>query len=226
MPPLLRATADDAVRDAVRRAGPDADVLAHARWEHDDGPTGGRVRDPRLAEDVDDFRGRAEAALDPDLRAVLRPPVATVTSPSLKVTDGSVLRTSSSLPRRRRRCGPTGHLDRRRRRPAPNPGRRRTSTSRYNGPPWTVQIGLSEADAAALGVGPGDRIPLGTSSARGNVRVSGVFRAADAADPAWRLAPWLLHPVAGTDGAGTTRLAGLLSPDSLPDARLAFAATS
>ena len=27
-----------------------------------------------------------------------------------------------------------------------------------------------------------------------NVRVSGIFRAADSADPAWRLAPWLLRP--------------------------------
>lgn len=221
-PPLLRAAADDAVRDAAREAGRDADVLAHARWEYDDGP-GGRVRDPRLADDVDNFRKRAKLDLDPGLAAVLRPPVATVSSPTLKVTDGSLLRTfqlgylvDEQGPASATRVtwiagGP------------PEPSADGDVTVPYNGPPWQVQVGLSEVDAAALGLRPGDRIPLADQYRRvKNVRVSGIFRATDSADPAWRLAPWLLRPVAGADGVGTTRLGGLLSPDSLPDARLAF----
>lgn len=222
-PPLLRAAADDAVRDAARAAGRDADVLAHARWEYDDG-LGGRVRAPHLAEDMDNFRDRAKLDLDPALAAVLRPPVATVTGPTLKITDGSLLRTFqltylldehgpySAAPRVTWVAGgpPRSTVD-------------GDVTVPHNGPPWPVQVGLSEVDAAALGLRPGDRIPLVDQYKRvKNVQVSGIFRATDSADPTWRLAPWLLRPVAGADGVGTTRLGGLLSPDSLPDARLAF----
>ncbi|GIJ60722.1 FtsX-like permease family protein [Virgisporangium aurantiacum] len=220
-PPLLRATADDAVRDAVRRAGPTADVLTHARWIPDDAPGGGRTRVPDLAEDVDEFRRRAENALTPDLRRVLRPPTTIVSSPTLRITDGSQLRTfqlnyladargaASATAVTWVAGGP------------PRPSVTRDATMSYDAPPWPVQVGLSEADAAALGVGPGDRIPLVDEQKREkHVEVSGVFRPDDG--PGWRLAPWLLHPVSGSDGVGTTRLGGLLSPDSLPDARLAF----
>ncbi|WP_213450396.1 FtsX-like permease family protein [Rhizomonospora bruguierae] len=223
-PPLLRAAADDAVRDAVRRAGGDADVLARGNWEPDDGPTGGRVRAPRLAEDLDDLRARAVNELDPALRAALRPPVALVTSDILKVTDGSVLRTFQlAYFADDRGPGSGPHVTW----IAGGPPRAAVpdaaAPAPYDGPPWPVQVGLSEADAEALRLRPGDRIPV--QDARRtvkDVRVSGIFRATDDADPAWRLAPWLLHPVVGADGVGSTRLAGLLSPDSLPDARLAF----
>ncbi|MDQ7904068.1 ABC transporter permease [Phytohabitans sp. ZYX-F-186] len=225
-PPLLRATADDAVRDAARTAGRDGDVLAHARWEYDDAPDGGRIRAPRLAEDVDDFRERATEALDPGLRAVLRPPVAVVTSPTLKVTEGTAPRTfrlaylvDGRGPHSQTRVTWVAGSP-----PAPSvPPERESLTVPYGGPPWPVQIGLSEVDAAELGVRPGDRIPLVDEFRRAkDVQVSGVFRAEDSGDPTWRLAPWLLRPVAGADGVGTTRLGGLLSPGSLPDARLAF----
>ncbi|GAA4620490.1 FtsX-like permease family protein [Actinoallomurus vinaceus] len=224
VPPLLRATADDAVQDAVRRAGHDADVLVHARWEPDDGPSGDRVRSPHLAEDVDDFRDRAKDALGPHLRAALRPPVATVTSSTLSITDGSVLRTFQ-LTYLATDHGSGPHVTW----IAGGPPRGAAAAVGgnaeipYQAPPWPVQVGLSEADAAALHVRPGARIPVEDDQKRvKNVQVSGVFRATDSADPAWRLAPWLLHPVSGEDGVGTTRLAGLLSRDSLPDARLAL----
>ncbi|MEW9552336.1 FtsX-like permease family protein [Nonomuraea sp. NPDC050783] len=217
MPPVLSATADAAVRDAVRRT--DGDLRVHARMEADDGPDGSRVRHPRLAEDVDDFRARAADELGPGLRAVLRPPVATVVSPTLKITDGSVLRTFQ-LAYVARDGGPevtwvAGG--------PPRPTAAATAEVPFGAPPWPVQVGLSEADAAALRLRPGARIPL--IDDRGNakeVRVSGVFRPRDGADPAWRSLPSLLSPVTGADGTGITRLAGLLSRDSLPDARLAF----
>ncbi|MEO3806004.1 FtsX-like permease family protein [Nonomuraea sp. B1E8] len=218
IPPLLSATADTAVRDAVRRNG--GDLQVHGRMEVDDGPNGSRVRHPRLAEGVDDFRARATDELGPGLRAALRPPVATVTSPTLKITDGSVLRTFQ-LAYVARDGGPdvtwiAGG--------PPRPTASVTATVPYGAPPWPVQVGLSEADAAALQLRPGARIPLADD--QGNVKkvqVSGIFRPRDSADPAWRLLPSLLGPVAGADGTGITRFAGLLSRDSLPDARLAFA---
>ncbi|MEV0830116.1 FtsX-like permease family protein [Nonomuraea rubra] len=217
VPPMLSATADAAVRDAVRRTG--ADLQVHARMEADDGPAGSRIRHPRLAEDVDDFRARATDELGPGLRAALRPPVTTVTSPTLKITDGSVLRTFQ-LAYLSRDGGPdvtwiAGD--------PPRPTASETAEVPYGAPPWPVQVGLSEADAAALQVRPGARIPLADD--QGNVKkvqVSGIFLPRDSADPAWRLLPSLLAPVTGAGGMGTTRFAGLLSRDSLPDARLAF----
>ncbi|WP_332107787.1 hypothetical protein [Phytohabitans flavus] len=192
-PPLLRAAADDAVQDAARTAGRNADVTAHARWPYDDAPGGGRARTPHLAADIEDFRDQAVGALDPGLRAVLGPPVAMVTSPTLKVTDGSLLRTfqlAYLLDERGAYSdtqvswiagGP----------PAPAvPSDDASVTAPYDGPPWPVQVGLSEADAAALDLGPGDRIPLADQYRRvKNVVVSGIFRATDSNDPTWRLAP-------------------------------------
>ncbi|GGM65677.1 ABC transporter permease [Dactylosporangium sucinum] len=217
VPPLLRDTADDAVRDAVATAG--AGLTVHALWERDDGPTRGRVRMPRLADDVDDLRTRAASQLGPELRSILQPPIAVVTSPVLNVTDGSVLRkfqltylAADDGPDVTWIAGapPAGTVDDNYEVP-------------YSAPPWTVQVGLSEPDAAALGLRPGDRIQLKDEQKTvKDVRVSGIYRPVDPADPAWRLVPALLGPVAGADGIGTTRFAGLLSRDSLPDARLAF----
>ncbi|MEN3612019.1 FtsX-like permease family protein [Plantactinospora sp. ZYX-F-223] len=226
VPPLIRATADDAVQQAVRRAGDDAAVRVHTRWEPDAGPRGGRVRDPYLAEAVGDLHGMARDELGPDLAAALRPSIASVTSSILKITDGSVQRTFqlSYLGNDPATGGGpdviwiAGGAPR----PAVPEADSRVEVL-YGGPPRPVQVGLSKADAEALGLGPGDRIPLVDQRKNEKyVQVSGVFEAADSGDPAWRLAPWLLRPVPGVDGVGSTRLAGLLSADSLPDARLAF----
>ncbi|GIJ76731.1 putative ABC transport system permease protein [Micromonospora phaseoli] len=221
VPALLRAAADNAVQDTVRRAGHDSNVLVHANWERDDGPTGGRFRISRLAEDVDDFRARATYTLGPDLDAALLPPIAVVHGPILNVTDGNLPRTFQLTYLAGDLEGPAvtwiaGS--------APGPAVPEQSIEiPYDGPPWPVQVGLSEADAAALNLGPGDRIPVQDGQGRDkDVRISGIYRPADSADPAWRLAPALLRPVPGADGVGTTRFAGLLSRESLPDARLAF----
>ncbi|MDG4830718.1 ABC transporter permease [Solwaraspora sp. WMMD1047] len=224
-PPLLRAVADEAVRAAVRDAAGEADVLAHANWLHDYG-YGGRVRDPRLADDVDDLRVRATEVLDPRLRDVLRPPAAVVTSPALNVTDGSLLRTfrltyladedgphSAAAVSWLAGAAPAASV------PPADSG----VTVPNSGPPWPVQVGLAEATATALGLRPGDRIPLADQQRNiKNVQISGIFRPVDETDPDWRLAPELLGPVTGGRGVTSTRLGGLLSPESLPDARLAF----
>ncbi|RAO28974.1 hypothetical protein ONO23_04738 [Micromonospora noduli] len=219
-PVLLRAAADKAVQDTVRRAGNDSNVLVRANWERDDGPTGGRVRMPSLAEDLDNFRARATSALGPDLDAALLPPLAAVNGPILTITDGSVPRTFQFTYLAGDLGGPdvtwvAGSP------PGPAVSDEYVETP-YDGPPWPVQVGLSEVDAAALDLGPGDRIPVRDGQGRDkDVRVSGIYRPANSADPAWRLAPALLRPVPGADGVGTTRFAGLLSRESLPDARLA-----
>ncbi|MEU1251129.1 FtsX-like permease family protein [Micromonospora arida] len=220
VPPLLRAAADKAVQDTVRDAGTDSNVLAHADWERDDGPTGGRVRMPNLAEEVDAFLARTTSALGPDLDAALLPPVTVVNGPILKITNGNAPRTFQFTFLAGDLGGPdvtwiAGSP------PGPAVSDQYVEVP-YDGPPWPVQIGLSEADAAALDLRPGDRIPVKDGQGPDkDVRVSGIYRPADSADPAWRLAPALLRPVPGADGVGTTRVAGLLSRESLPDARLA-----
>jgi putative ABC transport system permease protein len=212
--PLIRATADAAVQDAIRHS--EVDVRAHTQLERDD-VIGGRSRHPRLAEDVEDLREHAQYELTSELRAVLRPPVGMVTTPTLNVTDGSLLRTFRMM----YLSGPptvtwvAGG--------APKGTVEGAKLVPYNGPPWPVQVGLSEPVATALGLHPGDTIPLEDSRRNSkDVTVSGVFRPVDPEDPAWKLVPEMLRPIGGLGAMASTRLAGLLSPDSLPDARLAF----
>ncbi|MEU4237338.1 FtsX-like permease family protein [Actinoplanes sp. NPDC026619] len=220
VPPLMRTTADQAAREAIRRAGTDAAVQVQARWEDDYGPNGGRLRSPALAEDVDDFRTRAEDALDPGLRAVLKPPVTTVSAVTLQVTDGSVQRHFQVDYVQNDHGGPAvtwviGH--------APAGTVTGGVEIPLNGPKWEVQVGLSEVEAAALKLRPGDHVPVQDDLRTPyNVLVSGIFRPVDPADPAWLTVPWVLGPVADVDGAGSTRLGGLMTADSLPDGRLAF----
>ncbi|WP_435206590.1 FtsX-like permease family protein [Micromonospora sp. bgisy143] len=220
VPVLLRAAADQTVQDTVRHAGHDANVIAHADWERDDGPTGGRVRMADLAKGVDDFRVRATYALGRDLDDALLAPIAVVDGPVLTVTEGNAPRTFQFSYLADDAGGPevtwiAGNA------PAAAVPDDYVEAP-YQGPPWPVQVGISETDAAALGLGPGDRIPAKDSRGRGkDLRISGIWRPTDTSDPAWRLAPALLRPLPGADGVGITRFAGLLSRDSLPDARLA-----
>ncbi|MFI5954812.1 FtsX-like permease family protein [Cryptosporangium sp. NPDC051539] len=220
VPPMLRTTADEAARDAIRRAGPDATVQVDARWPDDYGPTGGRVRDDDLADDVDLIRKQALQALDPSLQKALEPPVTTVTGTSLVVTDGSIQRRFQLNYVQNVNGGPAVTWVSGR---APGGTAKGDPEVSYDAPPWEVQVGLSEAEAAQLKLGPGDHVPVEDEQRnKYNVLVSGIFRPVDREDPAWRLVPWVLQPVPGLDGAGSTRLGGLLTAESLPDARLAL----
>ncbi|WP_430785303.1 FtsX-like permease family protein [Actinoplanes sp. G11-F43] len=217
VPVVSRETADAAVRDAVRQAGPAADTVVSSGWEPDYG-LGGRFRMPRLADDMDDMTARALDELGEQLRPVMRPPVASVIGPTLKVSDGSAGRTlrmaylsSGEGPGVDWISGAAPEATEEGQREIPE-----TSS-------WRVHIGLSETAATAMGVRAGAVLKINDDrgSAK-NVKVSGVFRPTDPADPAWRIAPWLLEPAASLDGRGTTRFGGLLTAASLPDARLAF----
>ncbi|SDT02575.1 FtsX-like permease family protein [Actinoplanes derwentensis] len=219
IPVLAGDTADAAVRDAVRRAGPAADTTVQARWEPDYGMTG-RLRMPRLADDIADLRARSSDELGPALRPVMLPPVSSVITPTLKITDGSVLRTLRMAYLSGDGDGPrvdwvAGA--------EPAPAEEGQFEVGEDQQPWRVQVGVSETVATTMGVRPGTVLKVADD--RGNpknVQVSGIFRAVDSTDPGWRTAPWLLNPGTGLDGAGTTRFGGLLSAGSLPDARLAF----
>ncbi|GAA0234810.1 FtsX-like permease family protein [Cryptosporangium japonicum] len=220
VPPLLRATADEAARDAIRRAGPEAAVLVDAAWEEGYGPNGGRLRDDDLADDLTDVQRVAVEQLDPELRDALRSPVTVVSGVSLLVTDGSVQRRFQLNYVEDDHGGPAVTWVAGR---APGKTVDGDVEAPYAGPPWEAQVGLSEADAAALKVRPGDHLALKDEQRNPyNVLVSGIFTPVDPGDPAWELVPWVLRPTAGLDGAGSTRLGGLLSPESLPDGRLAL----
>ncbi|MEV4706075.1 FtsX-like permease family protein [Actinoplanes sp. NPDC049316] len=219
VPVLLTTTADQAVRQAVRAAAGQADVQVRADWEYDDGANGGRVRTPRSAELLDDLRDRALDQLGP-LRDQLLPPIELATGPYLKLLDGDEPR-SLRLGYVSGAAGPAvtwvaGAA------PAASTEQPDIEVP-FTPDPWPVQVGLSESAAARLGVGPGDRLRAEDRNQNpSDVRVSGVFRPVDPRDPAWQAAPWLLAPAAGADGPGITRFGGLLSVESLPDARLAF----
>lgn len=220
VPPLLRSTADAAARDAIRRGGVEAAVQVEARLDDDYGPTGGRMRNTKLATDVEEFRNQAAEALDPSLRALLGKPVTTVNGVSLKVRSGNVPRHFQLNYLLGPDGGPAvtwvaGH--------APRGTVEGDVETPYSGPPWEAQVGLSETEAAALKVRPGDHLPVEDEQRNPyNVLVSGVFRPVDPDDPTWQAAPWLLEPVPGMDGAASSRFGGLLSTESLPDGRLAL----
>ncbi|MFG1992328.1 FtsX-like permease family protein [Actinoplanes sp. NPDC048988] len=221
-PPLLRLAADEAAREAVRRSADEAAIRVDADWRSTTTEVGAyNLRDPAAGAFVAALAPAAKLELDPGLQAVLRPPVTTVSSISLAVGDGSVqrrlqlnyLRSDSGEPAVTWVAG---------RAPAAS-STDLTIRVPQTRPPWPVQIGVSEAEAVALNVSPGDRIPVKDDSYKVyDVRVSGIFRPVDPDDRAWSHAPWLLQPTTGQDGRGTTRFGGLLSADSLPDARLAF----
>ncbi|MFF5077399.1 FtsX-like permease family protein [Actinoplanes sp. NPDC000266] len=213
VPPLLRATEDDTFRDTVRQAGEQAAVRVHASWDSNYAMGDGYQREPFLAQYLAFLPRSAKEQLGAAQTAVLQPPVTTVTSGPLAFVTGDAPRTlrlgfvsdDGTIP------GTTWISGGPPRATAPGEVMVRPGT------PWSVQIGLSEAEAKALKAAPGDRITVkDEQGTRYDVRISGVFRPVDAGDPGWRLTPWLLAP----SGSSASAFGGLLSVDSLPDARI------
>jgi putative ABC transport system permease protein len=153
VPALLRAAADDAVRDAVAHSHGYADVTATAPWPADNTATG-RIRSPQTAQELETLRLQALNELGP-LHAILTPPVVTAISPSLSVaaegpqrtfrlaylSDGDGPRVTWIAGTEPGRAFPTAADD----------------VEAGNAVPWLVRIGLSEKVATILGVRPGDR---------------------------------------------------------------------
>ncbi|AGL16576.1 FtsX-like permease family protein [Actinoplanes sp. N902-109] len=222
VPMLLTGTANQAVRQAVREAGDQADIRVSGDWPDDDGSSGGRLRDPRSATSLDELRDRALDQLGP-LRDQLQAPIELATGPYLKIVGGREPRSF--------RLGYVAQATE----PAvvwvsgaaPGPSADQLNAEvPYDDDPWPVQAGISEATAARLGAGPGDRLRLEDIKRNPrDVRISGIFRPVNPGDPVWQAAPWLLDPQLGADGPGMTRFGGLLDRQSLPDARIAFTST-
>jgi putative ABC transport system permease protein len=222
VPTAVHDTSNDALHDAVTRAGTNADIVVRTAFERDGSAYEPRIRQSNLAAVVDDNTSIAQTQLGPALTAASRPPVASVTSPVLKITGNTPGRTLEL-------AYATGGLGTKVQWTAGKPpgstvsAAQADTAARIGFTPWPVQVGLSQETASKLGVGPGDRIhaqdPLGMDI---DVRVSGIFSALDAQDPVWQTGP-LLQPVVTPEGVIThIATAGLLTPDSLPDARLAF----
>jgi hypothetical protein len=213
VPAAMGHTADDAVADAITRAGIDASVVVDAPFEREDPDA--RIRQSRSAATVAESTSLAEFRLGPDLDAALGPPVVGVTSTLLPVTGapGHTFRLAYVAGGAGARVVWTAGTA-----PGPSvPAAAADAPVPAESGPWTVHIGLSQPDATALGLRVGDQVPVRDPRGQDlDVRVTGIFRAVDPADPAWRNAP-LLRP---GPGGGTT--AGLLSAGSLPDGRLAL----
>lgn len=226
VPQTMVKTADDAVNDSVARAGLDASIVVNSPFEREEGLNGLRSRPARTVEIVDDSATVAQSRMDPGLAAVLRPPVAAVTSAPLTVSGHGPGR-SFQLTYIAGREG-TGVVWTAGGPPKSSvPEAESARVVRTSSMTWPVQIGLSEETAAELGLGPGDRIQAETRDRQQvDIRVSGIFRALKPQDPAWQVDPEVLRPLIGADGTGTRiDLAGLMSEDSLPDGRLALPET-
>ena len=224
VPPAAGRAADAAIADAVRRAGADASVVAAVPLESEE--AGGLLqRQPRSALLTDATFRNTRLVLPPELAAVLRPPVAWITSAPLEISGRTaghslVLAYVSSQSGDPRVTWTSG------RPPGASVPPERAEVQRPAGSaPWPVEIGLAEPAAAALHVGAGERLDVADERHQHvDVRVTGVYRVADPQDPAWQPVPILRTPstVAGSAGTSFVTVAGLLSRDSLPDARIAL----
>lgn len=222
-PRLVAATGDDALRYAVRSAGDDADVTLRRAVDED--PYEARALQVDLATTTRSMTSTVRDSLAPPLARALGVPVTTVaTLPLLVVSpvadvDHPVLRTAfvdrdGSPAATWVSGGPA----------------RATLTEKdlrawVDGTPVPVEVGLSQAVAAALGVDVGDT--LTTRNEKESVvldaTVSGIFRADDPGDPVWTTVPGILEPrTVGTFLTRQTQLAGLLSDASLPAAVVAM----
>ncbi|WP_087509188.1 FtsX-like permease family protein [Cellulomonas iranensis] len=222
-PRLVAATGDDALPWAVRAAGHDAD-LTFARAIEEDAYQA-RALQVDLADESRDAATSLRGTLAPALADAVSTPVTSVATLPLLVVepavdvDAPVLRTAfvdhAGTPAVTWVAG---------RAPGPTLTEREARTWQP-GPPVPVEVGLSEAVAAALGVGAGDVLATRNDSRTValEAHVSGVFRADDPTDPAWSAVPGLLAPRAvGTTLTRQTQVAGLLSDTSLPAAVLAM----
>ena len=226
VPVLMPRTGDKAIRNAVTRAGDDAALRVSAAFSLEMDFNGDRVRPATEAADLNVEMDHVTELLGAQLQPAVRPPYAALTSPDLTVGGfgpGRVMELAyvagpDHTPAVTWTKGgpPKSSV------PA-NDGRSKVTVK--SGMVWPVQVGLSEATAAELKIGPGARISAVTHGHSDvDIRVSGIFRANDPADPTWQADRKLLRPVIGYDGTGTRiELAALMSSDSLPDGELAIA---
>jgi putative ABC transport system permease protein len=218
--PLTVRTADEAMVYSVREAGTSASVVATVPQPLYDG-TRRRVPDAvtRMTGDID----TAWNMIPEGLRSILRPHLASLISPALQVTGPGPSRfvrlvyvqAPSEPPAVTWVSGVAP-------RSSAGPGEDDVTLAEDD-PPWPVQVGLSEDAAFAMDLGPGDRVTVEDQFGQDIVvRISGIYEPEDPDDPAWTVARELLSPAVGTsDGVARTSVAALVSPEALPDLRIA-----
>ena len=218
--PLTVRTADEAMVYSVREAGPGASVVATVPQPLFDG-TRRRVPDAvtRMTGDIDTARNMIPAGL----QSVVRPHLASLISPALQVTGPGpnrflrlvYVQAPSEPPAVSWVSGVAPQS-------SAGPGEDEVALAEDD-PPWPVQVGLSEDAAFAMDLGPGDRVTVEDQFGQDvKVRVSGTYTPDDPDDPAWTVARELLSPAVGTsDGVARTSVAALVSPEALPDLRIA-----
>ncbi|HYJ76167.1 MAG TPA: hypothetical protein VEV65_11240, partial [Kineosporiaceae bacterium] len=224
IPAAVERAADDAMHAAVARAGDSAELVATVPFPPaQDNDV--RQRVPGSAALTDATFRNTRLLLPPALAGVLRTPIARVTTEPLGVLghgtgrslvlayvtastgDPSVLWTSGRAPH------------------ATVPAGERNLVRKRASGPSTVEVGLAEPAARALGVRAGTRLEaLDARREEVHVLVTGLYRAGDPRDPVWSAVPHLLEPAGFSDDAGHGYLAvtALLSRESLPDARIAM----
>ncbi|MGV8977591.1 MAG: FtsX-like permease family protein [Cellulomonas sp.] len=225
-PRLVGEAADAGARGAERDAGARADIVANL----------GSTVAPRTSSSRDDAAATKLRNTANDMRARLPAEIAGVTGePSAAVRSGRLMIRSGDQSAVARFAwlwstadvGVTW-VEGRAPQASPPPaeqGEPGTATTEPVAPRVRlVEVGLTRADADAIGAHVGDQISI-TGTTRGIARavVSGIYAAADSADPLWTTVPGLLEPTAvGAGGVTLPSLGLLLSDESLPDLPLAL----
>ena len=217
VPQATATVKTDEVRAAV--SAPDANVGVVVTVPMS-GPQGaGYELAPNTADDAEWARGLVESGMPAGLRAVLTSPVTALVGPELKA--GVI----ADRPGRARFIyvasdgGPAVEWISGR---APVAIGKSSDAYGPEGEPLPIEVAVSESTATLMGLRPGDHIAVDSPQDLPlDVRVSGIYRASDATDAAWRVAPTLLQPTV-IDGLAGVAVVGLMtSAKSVPYALLA-----
>ncbi len=210
VPQLLDSVATATVRAAVSDPAHPANIVVSVPIDLGVGSD--------IAANAAYVRGQVEAGMPAQIRGVLGAPITSLTGPELKA--GSI----AGRPGRVRfiyLASDTGPgltwVDGR------APGASVDQPGVWDGetlPP--VEVGLAEAAAQLMGVQVGQRIGVqGASGTPLDVWLTGIYRPADAADPAWAVEPTLITPQL-VDGSAAVASVGLLvTAASVPAAEMA-----
>ncbi len=222
--PLTTRASDQALADAVRRAGAQGAVVG--TFDRGEIVYDTRTRDPKAAEKLRAAVNGAQLLLPDRVADVVQPGMTSVTTTPLQLLDAGPGRylTLAYLD------GPAGPP--RVRYVSGGPPRATVGADRAeaevtaDAAPWPVQVALSRAAATALGLRPGDRLTMKDQEGRPvAARVSGIFVASDPGERAWQPVPQLLQPVQGVSAGVHSAAAGaLVSAAALPDLQLAVPA--
>ncbi|MGC4175720.1 hypothetical protein [Demequina sp.] len=216
VPVLANSAATRQLRADVVTADRAADVVVTVPYE---GGSGNFALAPDTADSARYVRDEVEEGMPRELTAVLEPPITTLVGPELKagVVDGTPVRVRFAYVDH----GETAAVDWVDGRPPAATGTA-ADVARTN-QKLPVEVGVSESAATALGVTPGDRLPVqDLDGAPLEVTVTGVFAPHRGAEAAVDAIPTLLEPRESHGAEPQTSVALLTTDESVPAARLAL----